>query len=72
MKMKLAEIAKAINAQNEIEQWKDIEVTSVSFDSRHLEKGALFPSKGRMTVTNTLKPPLPMVRPPLYGLVITN
>ena len=42
MKMKLAEIAKAINAQNEIEQWKDIEVTSVSFDSRHLEKGALF------------------------------
>lgn len=42
MKMKLAEIASAINAQNEIEQWKDVEVTSVSFDSRHLEKGALF------------------------------
>lgn len=42
MKMKLAEIASAINAQNEIEQWKDIEVTSVSFDSRHLDKGALF------------------------------
>ena len=29
MKMKLAEIAKAINAQNDIEQWKDVEVTSV-------------------------------------------
>lgn len=42
MKMKLAEIAKAIDAQNEIEQWKEIEVTSVSFDSRHLEQGALF------------------------------
>ena len=42
MKMKLAEIASAIEAQNEIEQWKDIEVTSVSFDSRHLEQGALF------------------------------
>ena len=42
MKMKLAEIASAINAQNEIEQWKNVEVTSVSFDSRHLEKGALF------------------------------
>ena len=27
MKMKLAEIAKAINAQNDIEQWKDVEVT---------------------------------------------
>ena len=42
MKMKLAEIASAINAQNEIEQWKNVEVTSVSFDSCHLEKGALF------------------------------
>lgn len=42
MKMKLAEIAKAINAQNDIEQWKDVEVTSVSFDSRHLASGSLF------------------------------
>ncbi|MDO4903520.1 MAG: UDP-N-acetylmuramoyl-tripeptide--D-alanyl-D-alanine ligase [Limosilactobacillus sp.] len=42
MKMNLAEIASAINAQNEIEQWKDVEVTSVSFDSRHLDSGALF------------------------------
>lgn len=42
MKMKLAEIAKAINAQNNIDQWQDVEVTSVSFDSRHLDQGALF------------------------------
>lgn len=42
MKMKLAEIAKAIHAQNDIEQWADIEVTSVSFDSRQLEEGSLF------------------------------
>lgn len=42
MKMKLAEIAKAINAQNDIEQWADVEVTSVSFDSRHLAEGCLF------------------------------
>lgn len=42
MKMKLAEVAKAINAQNDIEQWQDVELTSVSFDSRHLEAGALF------------------------------
>lgn len=42
MKMKLAEIAKAIDAQNDIEQWRDVELTSVSFDSRHLEQGALF------------------------------
>lgn len=42
MKMKLAEVAKAINAQNDIEQWQDVELTSVSFDSRHLESNALF------------------------------
>lgn len=42
MKMKLAEIARAINAQNDISKWQDVEVTSVSFDSRHLESGALF------------------------------
>lgn len=42
MKMKLAEIAKAINAQNNIDQWQDVELTSVSFDSRHLDRGALF------------------------------
>lgn len=42
MKMKLAEIAKAINAQNNIDQWQDVELTSVSFDSRHLDNGALF------------------------------
>lgn len=42
MKMKLAEIASAIGVQNEIEQWQDVEVTSVAFDSRQLEPGALF------------------------------
>ena len=42
MKMKLAEIAKAIGAENNIEQWKDVEITSVAFDSRQLESGALF------------------------------
>lgn len=42
MKMTLAEIAKAINAQNDISAWKDIVLTSVAFDSRHEQKGALF------------------------------
>lgn len=42
MKMTLAEIAKAINAQNNISAWKDIVVTSVAFDSRHEQKGTLF------------------------------
>ena len=42
MKMKLAEIAKAIGAENNIEQWKDVEITSVAFDSRQLDSGALF------------------------------
>ena len=39
MKMKLAEI-QGVNAQNDTEQWKD-EVTSVSFDSRHLDQGLI-------------------------------
>lgn len=42
MKMKLAEIASAIGVQNEISQWQDVEITSVAFDSRELEAGALF------------------------------
>lgn len=63
MKMKLAEIAKAINAQNDIEQWKDVEVTSVSFDSRHLDQGAyLFHCKVPKTATNTYRVLLPMVQ----------
>ena len=47
MKMNIAEIAKAVDAQNDIEQWSDIEVTGVAFDSRNLKSGDLFvPLKG--------------------------
>ncbi|GAK47355.1 UDP-N-acetylmuramoyl-tripeptide--D-alanyl-D-alanine ligase [Secundilactobacillus oryzae JCM 18671] len=42
MKMQLAEIAKAVNAENDIERWKTLEVSSVSFDSREVTEGALF------------------------------
>lgn len=42
MKMKLAEIAKAINVKNDITAWQDVEVSSVAFDSRSLDGGALF------------------------------
>ena len=42
MKMELAEIAQAVQAQNDISQWQDQEVTSVAFDSRNLKPGALF------------------------------
>ena len=42
MKMQLAEIAKAVNADNDIEQWNELEVSSVSFDSRKVTDGALF------------------------------
>ena len=42
MKMELAEIAKAVQAQNDISQWQDLTVTSVAFDSRTLNPGALF------------------------------
>ena len=42
MKMSLAEIAKAIRVQNDIAKWQDLAATSVAFDSRALEDGALF------------------------------
>lgn len=42
MKMKLAEIAKAVNVENDISTFADVEVTSVAFDSRQVEPGALF------------------------------
>ncbi|KRM08963.1 UDP-N-acetylmuramoyl-tripeptide--D-alanyl-D-alanine ligase [Paucilactobacillus suebicus] len=42
MKMKLAEIAKAIAVKNDISKWQDVEITSVAFDSRNLVGGALF------------------------------
>lgn len=42
MKMELAEIARAVQAQNDISQWQHEEVTSVAFDSRELSAGALF------------------------------
>lgn len=48
MKMTLAEIAKAINAQNDISAWKDVVLTSVAFDSRNEQAGALFvPLQGK-------------------------
>ncbi|KRN01520.1 UDP-N-acetylmuramyl pentapeptide synthase [Levilactobacillus senmaizukei DSM 21775 = NBRC 103853] len=40
--MQLAEIARAVGAINDFEQWRDISVTSVAFDSRHLQPGGLF------------------------------
>lgn len=47
MKMKIREIANALQVQNDVSQWEDITVSSVSFDSRHLAPGALFvPLKG--------------------------
>lgn len=42
MKMKLAEIAKAIDAQDINAAWDELEVTSVAFDSRNLTPGSLF------------------------------
>lgn len=42
MKMNIAEIAKAVDAQNDIEQWSDVEVNGVAFDSRKLKPGNLF------------------------------
>ncbi|GAJ27384.1 UDP-N-acetylmuramoylalanyl-D-glutamyl-2,6-diaminopimelate-D-alanyl-D-alanine ligase [Liquorilactobacillus sucicola DSM 21376 = JCM 15457] len=41
MKMRLAEIAKALQVQS-VDEWEQIVVTSVSFDTRTLKPGALF------------------------------
>lgn len=41
MKMQLSEIARALEIEAK-ETWEDITITSVSFDSRQLEPGALF------------------------------
>ena len=41
MKMRLAEIAKALKVTPG-ENWEEITITSVSFDTRSLQPGALF------------------------------
>ncbi len=40
--MNIAEIARAVDAQNNVEQWAEIEVSGVAFDSRKLQAGNLF------------------------------
>lgn len=42
MKMQLAEIAHAVGAINDYKEWENVSVTSVAFDSRHLQPGGLF------------------------------
>ncbi|MBW1604789.1 UDP-N-acetylmuramoyl-tripeptide--D-alanyl-D-alanine ligase [Lactobacillus sp. Sy-1] len=42
MKMNLVEIAKVVSAKNDVNDYGDVEVTSVAFDSRNLKQGALF------------------------------
>lgn len=72
MKMSLAEIAQAIQAHNQVDQWGDIEVRSVAFDSRNLEAGGLFvPLKGNKMVTNTWPRLLKTGRKRPCGLKIT-
>ncbi|CAH0419423.1 UDP-N-acetylmuramoyl-tripeptide--D-alanyl-D-alanine ligase [Periweissella ghanensis] len=42
MKIKLAEVATAVHAVNDINEYANVEITSVAFDSRDLKPGALF------------------------------
>ena len=42
MEMQLTEIANVVGAQNDVSAWQDIEVSSVAFDTRQLQPGALF------------------------------
>ncbi|MEE6727800.1 UDP-N-acetylmuramoyl-tripeptide--D-alanyl-D-alanine ligase [Pediococcus acidilactici] len=48
MKMQLSEIARALGVDEYPEQWNEVSVTSVQFDSRQLTPGSLFvPIKGQ-------------------------
>lgn len=42
MKMQLGEIARVTGAINTTEQWQSLEITSLAFDARDLQAGALF------------------------------
>ncbi|GLB47214.1 UDP-N-acetylmuramoyl-tripeptide--D-alanyl-D-alanine ligase [Philodulcilactobacillus myokoensis] len=42
MKMTVEEIGKAVSSKNDLNRFKNVEVTSVAFDSRKLKSGALF------------------------------
>lgn len=42
MKIKLSEVAQAVAALNDVNDYADVEITSVAFDSRDLKSGALF------------------------------
>lgn len=47
MKMQLSEIARVLGIEDIPDEWQDVTITSVSFDSRKMEVGALFvPLKG--------------------------
>ncbi|WP_277631419.1 UDP-N-acetylmuramoyl-tripeptide--D-alanyl-D-alanine ligase [Atopococcus tabaci] len=41
-KWTLGEIARAVNAQNDVSAWEEIEINSVAFDTRKLTEGSLF------------------------------
>ena len=48
MKMQLSEIARALGVDEYPDQWNEVSVTSVQFDSRQLTPGSLFvPIKGQ-------------------------
>lgn len=42
MKMSLTEVSRAVAAQNDTSEYEENDITSVAFDSRQLEEGALF------------------------------
>ncbi len=42
MEMQLSEIARVVGAQNDVSKWQDVDISSVAFDTRKLQPGALF------------------------------
>lgn len=42
MEMQLSEIANVVGAQNDVSAWQNVNITSVAFDTRKLQPGALF------------------------------
>ncbi len=58
MKLTFWEVAQAVEASNDWQQWPDFPLTGIEFDSRKIVKGNLFvPLQGEMMVIVLLRVP---------------
>ena len=68
MKLTFWEVAQAVEASNDWQQWPDFPLTGIEFDSRKIVKGnLLFLYKVKMMVIVLLRVPWLMAVRPLFG-----